>query len=63
MQISKFEREFDVELHGTDDNRELMVRRSARREASGRQKLTVRYPEFAKWFTRYRSISLMSSLY
>ena len=31
----KFEREFDVELHGTDDDRELMARRNARREASG----------------------------
>jgi hypothetical protein len=31
----KFEREFDVELHGTDDDRELMARRKSRREASG----------------------------
>ena len=31
----KFEREFDVELHSTDDNHELMARYTARREASG----------------------------
>ena len=31
----KLEREFDVELYGTDDDRELMARRNARREASG----------------------------
>jgi hypothetical protein len=26
---------FDVKLHGTDDDRELMARRNARREVSG----------------------------
>jgi hypothetical protein len=31
----KFEHEFDVELHGTDDDRDLMARQNARREASG----------------------------
>jgi hypothetical protein len=31
----KFEREFDVELHGTNDDRELMAQRKLRREASG----------------------------
>jgi len=31
----KFEREFDVELHGTDDDRELIARYIARREALG----------------------------
>jgi hypothetical protein len=31
----KVECELDVELHGTDDDRELMARRKARREASG----------------------------
>jgi hypothetical protein len=31
----KFEREFDVELHGTDDDRGLMARCKLRREASG----------------------------
>ncbi|PUZ69747.1 hypothetical protein GQ55_2G135900 [Panicum hallii var. hallii] len=31
----KFEREFDVELHGTDDDRELMARCKLRRETSG----------------------------
>jgi hypothetical protein len=31
----KFEREFDVELHGTDDDRKLMARPKLRREASG----------------------------
>ena len=31
----KFHREFKVELHGTDDDRELMARYNARREASG----------------------------
>jgi hypothetical protein len=31
----KFACEFDVELHGTDDDRELMARRNARGEASG----------------------------
>ena len=31
----KFQREFNVELHGTDDDRELMARYNARREASG----------------------------
>jgi hypothetical protein len=31
----KFEREFDVELHGTDDDHELMARLNARCEASG----------------------------
>jgi hypothetical protein len=29
------EHELDVELHGTDDDRELMARRNARHEASG----------------------------
>ena len=31
----KFQREFNVQLHGTDDDRELMARYNARREASG----------------------------
>ncbi|RLN04312.1 hydroxyproline-rich glycoprotein-like [Panicum miliaceum] len=31
----KFERELDVDLHGTDDDRKLMARRNARHEASG----------------------------
>jgi hypothetical protein len=31
----KVEREFDVELHGMDDDHELMARRNARREALG----------------------------
>ena len=31
----KFHREFNVKLHGTDDDRELMARYNARREASG----------------------------
>jgi hypothetical protein len=31
----KVERDLDVELHGTDDDRELMARRNARCEASG----------------------------
>ena len=31
----KFQREFNVELHGTDDDHELMARYNARREASG----------------------------
>jgi hypothetical protein len=31
----KVERGLDVELHGTDDDRELMARRNARHEASG----------------------------
>jgi hypothetical protein len=30
----KFELEFDVELHGTDDDRELMAQNKLRREAS-----------------------------
>ena len=31
----KFYREFNVELHGTDDDHELMARYNARREESG----------------------------
>ena len=31
----KFYREFNIELHGTDDDYELMARYNARREASG----------------------------
>ena len=31
----KFHHEFNVELHGTDDDRELMTRYNARREESG----------------------------
>ena len=31
----KFQHEFNVELYGTDDDRELMARYNARREASG----------------------------
>ena len=31
----KFQREFNVELHGMNDNRELMARYNARREAPG----------------------------
>ena len=31
----KFQREFNVELHGMDDDRELMARYNARREESG----------------------------
>ena len=31
----KFQREFNVKLHGTDDDREFMARYNARREASG----------------------------
>ena len=34
-EIRKFHREFNVELYGTDDDRELMARYNARREASG----------------------------
>ena len=34
----KFCREFNVELHGTDDDRELMALYNARREESGRAK-------------------------
>jgi hypothetical protein len=40
----KFEREFDIELHGTDDDR---VKRR------GWQKLTVWCRELARWFTRH----------
>jgi hypothetical protein len=47
----KFEHEFYVELHGTDDDRELMARCSTRREASGWQKLIVRCPEL-RWGSR-----------
>ncbi|RLM61707.1 anthocyanidin 5,3-O-glucosyltransferase-like [Panicum miliaceum] len=35
----KVERELDVELHDTDDDREFMARRNARREASGMEKI------------------------
>jgi hypothetical protein len=35
----KVERELDVELHGTDDDRKLMARRNARREALGIAKI------------------------
>ena len=31
----KFYREFNIELHGTDDDRELMARYNTRREESG----------------------------
>jgi hypothetical protein len=31
----KFQREFNVELHGTDDDHELMARYNARREELG----------------------------
>ena len=31
----KFHHEFNIELHGTDDDRELMARYNARREESG----------------------------
>ena len=31
----KFQHEFNVELHGTNDDRELMARYNARREESG----------------------------
>ena len=31
----KFNREFNIELHGTDDDRELMARYNVRREESG----------------------------
>ena len=31
----KFNREFNIELHGTDDDHELMARYNARREESG----------------------------
>ena len=31
----KFQHEFNVELHGTDDERELMAQYNARRETSG----------------------------
>ena len=31
----KFHHEFNVELHGTDDDRELMAQYNSRREASG----------------------------
>ena len=34
-ETNKFDREFNVELHGTDDDRELMARYNARREESG----------------------------
>ena len=34
----KFNREFNVELHDTDDDRELMARYNARHEASGMAK-------------------------
>jgi hypothetical protein len=37
----KFEREFDVELHSMDDDRELMARRKLRCEASGMTKIDL----------------------
>ena len=35
LENRKFQREFNVELHGMDDDRELMARYNARCEASG----------------------------
>ena len=59
----KFECEFDVELHGTDDDRKLMARIMHGAKRRGLQKLTVRCREFASRFAFHRSISLVSSLY
>ena len=55
----KFERKFDVELHGTDDDHELMAPRTASREASGWKKLIVRCQEFTLRCMRHRSIGIL----
>ena len=60
----KFCREFNVELHGTDDDRELMALYNARREESGWRNMIVLCQDFARQFTRHWSKDLMmSSLY
>ena len=60
----KFYREFNVELHGTDDDHELMAGYNARREESGLAEYDVQCQDFARQFTRHRSKDLMmSSLY
>jgi hypothetical protein len=59
----KVERELDVELHGTNDDRELMARCNVRRKVSGIAQIDHSVSEFARRFTRHLAISLMSSLY
>ena len=60
----KFCCKFNVELHGTDDDRELMARYNARREESGLAEYDVPCQDFARQFTRHWSKDLMtSSLY
>ena len=57
----KFCREFNVELHGTDDDRELMARYNARREDRSWRNMTVQCQDFVRQFTRHRSKDLMMS--
>ena len=45
----KFQGEFDVELHGMDDDRDLMARYNARHEASG-------MVEFDRFGSRLRKV-------
>jgi hypothetical protein len=59
----KSKREFDIELYGMDDNRELMGQCKLRRERRGSQKLTVGCRELEQQFTRHQSIGLVSNLY
>jgi hypothetical protein len=58
----KFEFEFDVELHGANDDRELMARRNARCKASG----MVEIDSVSRVYEAVHeasSIGLLSSLY
>ena len=55
----KFNREFNVELHGTDDDRELMARYNARREDRSWRNMTAQCQDFARQFTRHRSKDLV----
>jgi hypothetical protein len=59
----KFEHKFDVELHGMDDDCELMARCNARREGSGMVEIDRSELRVWRQFTRHRSIGFVSSLY
>ena len=60
----KCQGEFDVDLHGTDGDCELMAQHNVKCEALGWQNLTVPCRDFTRRFTRHWSIGvLVSSLY
>ena len=59
----KFQREFNVELHDTDDDRELMARYNARREESGLAEFDRNVSRLRSRLRRHWLIGPLSRMY